>query len=103
MNNYRRLFASSELEPNTSRATELEGLKLLICNAGGEFYTVVNQCTHQASPLEGGRIRNCFISCPLHGARFNLRDGSTTGQLTTTPLTTYPTRVADGYIEVAID
>jgi 3-phenylpropionate/trans-cinnamate dioxygenase ferredoxin component len=100
--NFQRVFPAAELEPNSSRAVEIEGHKLLVCNAGGEFYTVANQCTHQASPLEGGRIRNCFISCPLHGARFNLRDGSTSGQLTNTPLRTFPTRVVDGEVEVAV-
>lgn len=102
MENFQVVFAAAELENNTSRAVEIEGVNVLVCNAGGEFYAVVNQCTHQASPLEGGRIRNCFISCPLHGARFDLRDGSTKGQLTQVPLKTFPVRVVDGQIEVAV-
>ena len=102
MKKFHRVFAATELEPNTSRAVEIEGYKLLVCNADGEFYTVIDQCTHQASPLEGGRIRNCFISCPLHGARFDLRDGSTRGQLTMVPLRTFPTRVVDGEVEIAM-
>jgi 3-phenylpropionate/trans-cinnamate dioxygenase ferredoxin subunit len=100
--NYQRLFAATELEPNSSRVVILEGVEVLVCNAGGNFYTVINVCTHQASSLEGGRIRNCFLSCPLHGARFDLRDGSTKGQLTTIPLKTFPTRVVDDYVEVAV-
>ncbi|MFU8762943.1 MAG: DUF7007 domain-containing protein, partial [Haliea sp.] len=43
MENFQRVFPAAELEPNTSRAVEIEGHKLLVCNAGGEFYTVANQ------------------------------------------------------------
>ena len=99
---YHRLFSVEELARNSSRAVELEGRSILVCNANDEFYAVKNQCTHQASKLEGGRIRNCFISCPLHGVRFDLRDGSPKGELTKTPVETYPVRVVDGFVEVAI-
>ncbi|MFV8816121.1 Rieske (2Fe-2S) protein [Haliea sp. E17] len=103
MTNFQRLFPAEELASNKNIAVDVNGVSVLVCNAGGEFYAVKNLCTHQASPLEGGRIRNCYISCPLHGARFNLKDGSTVGQLTQTPLTTYPVRVVDGHLEVAVD
>ncbi|GAB3287506.1 Rieske (2Fe-2S) protein [Parahaliea aestuarii] len=103
MENFQAVFAAEELDNNTARAVDVDGVNVLVCNAGGTFYAVINQCTHQASELEGGRIRNCFISCPLHGARFDLRDGSTKGQLTQIPLTTYPVRVVDGQVEVAVD
>lgn len=103
MENFQRVFAADELESNKNRAVEVDGVDVLVCNAGGEWYAVKNLCTHQASKLEGGRIRNCFLSCPLHGARFDLRDGSTKGQLTQVPLTTYPVRVVDGQVEVAVN
>lgn len=103
MENFQAVMPADELGPNSSKAVDVDGVNVLVCNAGGEFYAVINQCTHQASELEGGRIRNCFISCPLHGARFDLRDGSTKGQLTQVPLRTFPVRVVDGQIEVAVN
>lgn len=103
MPRYVPTFPASELEKNKSRAVDLEGRSVLVCNAGGDFYAVENRCSHQAAELEGGRIRGCFISCPLHGLRFNLKDGEPMGQLTRTPITTFDVRVVDGVIEVAID
>lgn len=103
MSQFHPVFPAADLEKNASRTVEVEGRQVLVCNAGGEFYAVQNLCTHQASSLEGGRIRNCFISCPLHGARFDLRDGSTKGALTSQPLETYPVRVVDGTVEVSVD
>ena len=99
---FHRICAVEEIPANGSMPVEIEGVDVLLCHAGGEFYVVQNMCTHQRAKLEGGRIRNCFISCPLHGARFDLRDGSTKGQLTNIPLTTYAVRVVDGFVEVSV-
>jgi 3-phenylpropionate/trans-cinnamate dioxygenase ferredoxin subunit len=81
----------------------ISGSKVLICRAAGELYAVENRCTHQEAELEGGRIRGCFISCPLHGVRFDLRDGTPMGQLTRQALPIYAVRVLDGMIEVALE
>ena len=95
-------FADAELANNDSRAVTLNGSRVLVCRAGGELYAVENRCTHQEAELEGGRIRGCFISCPLHGVRFDLRDGTPMGQLTREALPIYELRVVDGMIEVAV-
>lgn len=95
-------FPAEELETNKSRPVELGGKKILVCNAGGELYAVENRCTHQEAELSGGRIRGCFISCPLHGVRFNLKDGEPMGTLTRVPVPTFPVRVENGMIEVEV-
>ena len=103
MTDFHPALAEAELANNDSRAVTLNGSKVLICRSGGELYAVENRCTHQEAELEGGRIRGCFISCPLHGVRFDLRDGTPMGQLTREALPTYEVRVVDGVIEVALD
>ncbi len=95
-------FPATDLENNTAKAIELAGKKVLVCNADGSFYAVENRCSHQEAELEGGRIRRCFISCPVHGVRFNLKNGEPMGQLTRVAIPTYETRVVDGMIEVAV-
>ena len=102
MTNFHPALADADLANNDSRAVTLNGIKVLVCRVGGELYAVENRCTHQEAELEGGRIRGCFISCPLHGVRFDLRDGTPMGQLTREALPTYEVRVVDGVIEVAV-
>lgn len=100
--NFHPVFAAEELAPGSGKPVMVEGQEILVCNANGEFYAIENMCTHQRAKMEGGRIRNCFISCPLHGQRFDLRDGSPKGQLTRVPLKTFPVRIVDGQVEVAV-
>lgn len=103
MTDFQVAFPDAELSDNDSRAATINDSKVLICRAAGVLYAVENRCTHQEAELEGGRIRGCFISCPLHGVRFDLRDGTPMGQLTREALPTYEIRVVDGMIEVALD
>lgn len=79
---------------------KLEGLDLLLASVAGEYYVVRNQCTHAKEKLCGGIQKGFFLFCPKHAARFDLRDGSTKGKLTQTPLDTFETRVFNGNIEV---
>jgi 3-phenylpropionate/trans-cinnamate dioxygenase ferredoxin subunit len=86
---------------NSSEVLELEGESVLLCNSGGSHFAIRNQCTHQNSPLAEGRVRNGFISCPLHGVRFDLRTGEPRGTLTRVPVKTYAVKDEDGMIVIS--
>ena len=86
---------------NSSEVLELEGESVLLCNSGGSHFAIRNQCTHQSSPLAGGRVRNGFISCPLHGVRFDLSTGEPRGTLTRVPVKTCSVRDEDGMIVIS--
>ncbi|MBI1392374.1 MAG: Rieske 2Fe-2S domain-containing protein [Alphaproteobacteria bacterium] len=75
---------------NDGKSFQVAGRNILVCRTKEGFFAVDNLCTHQLQELEGGKIRGCYIFCPLHGQRFDLRDGKPIGQLTDKPLPTYP-------------
>ena len=98
------LIPAIDITDNQTVAVTLEGKNILICKANGDYYAVDNQCTHQRAELTGGRIRNCYLACPLHGVRFDLRTGMPKGELTQVPLKTYPVSVAeDGNLHLELD
>ena len=98
------LIPATDITDNQTVAVTLEGKNILICKANGDYYAVDNQCTHQRAELTGGRIRNCFLACPLHGVRVDLRTGKPLGELTRVALKTYPVSVADdGNLHLELD
>jgi|TARA_B110000093_G_scaffold91159_1_gene98570 3-phenylpropionate/trans-cinnamate dioxygenase ferredoxin subunit len=98
------LIPATDITDNQTVAVTLGGKNILICKANGDYYAVDNQCTHQRAELTGGRIRNCFLACPLHGVRFDLRTGKPLGELTRVALKTYPVSVADdGNLHLELD
>lgn len=55
---------------------ELEGERLLVVNAGGTPFVVVDECPHVRVSLAGGTLRGTSFECPMHGGRFDLRSGA---------------------------
>ncbi len=65
----------SDIEVGHSISVNVEGRKILICNTDEGFFAVEDMCTHALIPLCGGLIQGTLISCPLHGAVFDLKTG----------------------------
>jgi 3-phenylpropionate/trans-cinnamate dioxygenase ferredoxin subunit len=75
--------------------------EILLCHTHEGFYAVDNLCTHAAEKLDGGRLKACKILCPLHGAAFDVRDGTALSRPATIPLQTYPVKIEGDSIFVA--
>lgn len=82
-------------------AAEVAGWHVLIARLDDGFHAVIDCCTHQATPLSGGRIRRGVVMCPLHGTRFELGTGRCIGGAYR-DLRVFPLRVVDGKIEVSV-
>ena len=80
----------------------LGGLSLLICNSQGTYFAVENKCSHADEPLACGRIRNGWIACPAHGARFDLATGKAMNPPAKEAIRTFTVRVTGTMIEVAL-
>ena len=89
------------LDENVPVAIQLGGRSMLVCRTPDGCFAVENQCSHAEQPLTGGRVRNGWIACPFHGARFDLASGEAIGPPATEPLQTFPLRIVDGLIEIA--
>ncbi|MBC6403629.1 MAG: Rieske 2Fe-2S domain-containing protein [Hyphomonadaceae bacterium] len=100
---YTRLCSASELPESGSRAFDVANYSILLCHTNKGFFAVENRCSHQTAELEGGRIKSCFIFCPLHGQRFDLRNGKPIGKLTDKPIRTFALDIRDNDIWINSD
>jgi metal-sulfur cluster biosynthetic enzyme/nitrite reductase/ring-hydroxylating ferredoxin subunit len=55
---------------------EVEGEMVALFHVGGQFYAIDDVCTHDGGPLADGELRDHKISCPRHGAKFDIRTGA---------------------------
>lgn len=67
---------TSEVPNFGKKVVTVSGREILLVNVKGNFYAVENECPHQGSPMSGAIVKDGYISCPRHGYRFNLTDGS---------------------------
>ncbi len=66
----------SEVPNFGKKVVSVSGKVILLVNIKGAIYAVENECPHQGSPLGAAVVKDGYISCPRHGYRFNLTDGS---------------------------
>ena len=74
---------------------------IVVCNVQGELYALEDNCSHADTPLSEGRLRGWHITCPLHGASFDVRDGSHGGPPAWEGVPCYQVQRVDG--EVVVD
>ena len=78
------------------------GVAVVICRFRDEFFALENSCSHALSSFDEGRMRGYRLMCPLHGATFDIRDGSVAGAPATRPIRSFATRVVEGRVEVDV-
>ncbi len=99
---FQKLADLADIAPGKSLKVSAGGKSILICNSADQIFAVANRCSHAEEPLECGRIRNGWISCPTHGARFDLETGAAMNPPAKDPIETFRVRIVDGAIEVEI-
>ncbi|WP_373077625.1 Rieske (2Fe-2S) protein [Zhongshania sp.] len=102
MSEFTRFCPVADVPPEGKKAAKINDTWVLVCNSKGRLYAVSNICSHATRPLLMGRMRNCAITCPVHGAKFNLETGEALNLPATKPIPTYEIRVVDDWIEVKV-
>ena len=97
---FHRIIALADLGSGRTHSTVIDGQEVLLCNIGDGVHAVSGLCTHADSRLDEGRLRGHRLTCLLHGASFDVRSGTVMGGPACEPLRSYPTRIANGYVEV---
>jgi len=52
---------------------------VLVCRVKGSLYAIEDRCSHADVVLSTGLLQGHIVTCPRHGARFDVRDGSHAG------------------------
>ena len=95
--------AAADIEEKSFSTFRVNGMGIAVCRFRNEYFAIENLCSHAASTFDGGRMRAYRIMCPMHGASFDIRDGSATGAPAKKPIRTFPLRIVDGVIEVDLN
>lgn len=62
-------------------------------NVGGGFCATQARCTHRQGPLSEGTLDGSTVTCPWHGAQFNVCSGAVLRGPAKDPLKTYTVTV----------
>ena len=69
---------------------------IVVCRVDGELYAIEDNCSHADTPLSEGRLRSHNLTCPLHGASFDVRTGEHSGPPAYEGVPCFKVKVEDG-------
>lgn len=92
----------TELTPGTARRVVVESVGILLCNVAGSFYAIEDVCTHDGAPLDQGELDGVRITCPRHGAVFDVTTGAVLALPAIIPLRTFPVEIEDENVRVSV-
>lgn len=107
---YIKVLQADELIPGEKAIIEVGGKKVLLVNFEGTVYALDNRCPHLGGSLGDGILENGKITCPRHGAMFDLITGENVGNakiafinIKVGSAKTYNAKVDNGSILIDID
>jgi nitrite reductase (NADH) small subunit len=106
MTEYRwvRITTCDNIPAREGRAVIVGGREIAVFNLGDRFLATANECPHKGGPLCDGIVTGTSVVCPLHAWKVDLTTGGVERPAGAKDhcVETYPTRVDDGIVLVAL-
>ncbi|MFQ5651129.1 MAG: Rieske (2Fe-2S) protein [bacterium] len=69
------LATTHDFVATSRRVVYFKQKEIVIFKVNGEFFAVDNLCPHRQAALSTGEVADGVVTCPWHGARFDLKTG----------------------------
>lgn len=95
--------AEADVPADRAVRVEAQGVGVALARtggAGGQVHALAERCTHRGGPLSDSAVENGCLTCPWHGSRFRIADGSVERGPATIPEPAFEVRVQAGRVEI---
>ena len=102
MPEFKKVAKTEDIPAGQASMVEVDGKEIAVFNVGGSFHAIDNTCTHVGGPLCEGEIAGNEVTCPWHGAMFDVTTGQVLGPPAASSVSRYNVRVDGSDIEVEV-
>lgn len=102
MTDFIKVARINDLEDGELMAVEVDGEPVCLAKVDGTIYAFTDDCTHIGGPLNEGELDDDVLTCPWHGAQFNIRTGKVLRGPARQDIQTYAVKVDNDDILVSI-
>ena len=98
MSDFEPVAAVSDIPAGGRLSILVDEIPSLLIRIGDQFFAIEDVCSHDGQPLTNGPIDDCSITCPRHGAKFDIRTGKPMCMPAVEPISTFEVEVRDGQV-----
>jgi uncharacterized membrane protein/nitrite reductase/ring-hydroxylating ferredoxin subunit len=81
---------------------DIEGQVIVLAKIDNQLFAFQEFCTHRFGPLSEGRLEECYVECPWHNSRFDVRSGKVVQGPAKVDLKTFKVEVRDGKVGILL-
>src|SRR5688572_15220144 len=74
-NNFTKVGNLKDFQENSLTKVDVKGKSIVLAMVNGQIHAINSVCSHQGGALEEGTLEGYNITCPLHYAVFDIRNG----------------------------
>ena len=100
---YVKAAGESEIIEGEVKTVHTKYGRIGLTRVNNEICAFEDVCTHDDGSLAGGELNGEVITCPRHGAQFNIKTGAVLKMPATEDIEVYPVRVNGADVEVELD
>ena len=98
-----RVCKVSELPDPGKTVVEVGDRVVALFHVSGTFWAIDDLCTHDGGPLAEGELHDHVITCPRHGAKFDIRTGRALSFPATQPTVVHQVKVEGEDVYIAVN
>jgi len=98
-----KLAEISDIPKGSTLSCNLDGKNIAVCNVDGSFYAIEDICTHDGGALDQGTLEGHIITCPRHGATFDVTTGAALSMPAVVPVKTFSLEIESDVIYIQTD
>jgi nitrite reductase/ring-hydroxylating ferredoxin subunit len=102
MSEFVKVAELEDLDEGELMGVEVDGEPICLAKVDGVVYACTDNCTHISGPLNEGDLDGEVLTCPWHGAQFNVRTGKVLRGPARQDILTYPVRVEGESILISL-
>jgi len=91
-----------DVPENGMLLVEMDDRLVIVFHCEGNYYCIDDVCTHDGGPLSDGELEGCQITCPRHGAKFDVTNGKALTMPATQNTASHEVKLDDGNVYVKI-
>ena len=99
---FTKVATVQEVPAGKAKQVVVSGKTLALVNVDGTFYAIDDTCPHRGGPLSEGDVEGQEVTCPWHGARFDVTTGSHLCPPAPRGVTAYKVQVVGDEVQVDV-
>ena len=103
MPNTTKVATTKDLPPGKAIAVSVGNKRIALFNVDGQYHAIDDECTHAGGSLSEGTIEGTVVTCPWHGATFDVKTGEVLSAPAFDKVSSYKVEVEGEDIKIVLD